>query len=774
MLNPAPFLDEREEDWLFRKDSWTALRKSAVNDPSWIVRQIKHADTNLGPIHDLAWLVVNLPVGKPSWDDAKHTLFQKVAADHPRVLAKCVGQFRDAAYVDWLRERLPEQRDLCGPVAIQSLSRIDPIEAAKSIDIVYQRDLHLTSSWSFREVWIRQPNEMTNRLLEWADDNDDPWEIGLLFCHFPNDVPASLLARMLDHFDRRLAQHLATTESKADSFYREFDFLKKIVSPGLVQLLEHKRDTSFELNLTEYLRRIGARKALATDSLVREPGVHVLRRINGSGFTRLVNEYLQCDNRYGRLDAWKWSVKNPDDETFQIATDRSQSDELWDNHPLEQNDAIQLLAVHRQWEAAAMGVRRWGLETQIELTNERLVPEDYTAGWLCQLREELNSQPTPGKVMAIAFAGNASDASTLHAILASNPADAELRHACIVGLEMLGDDTEKGVSLVARHFDEQRYSVTRMLAQAGTSAAWDALWDDLQNHFDHITALNLMNLSSHADEVAKFTASQLPNQSKFGDWELLRILILHLRPEFKQRLLENRWFRETFHREAAREEGTSWLVGSKANAVECLAEFDAKAAFEAASQALRSVECHDRERYPYLLFKIDSPRAVAVLLEQLETEKDGHLRYAIGRVLSEVTLTDELTPRWESPLPQVRASACFAASWAKDGLQLEHSVRECLEDSDESVIMGAMDALNRLAQWQLVSELCVCANSAEELVVKWRYIDDLIDSMDPGDDFQPWPETLRSVCDGLSPIVLKLIGDRLKKRRKMVHDELKK
>ena len=63
-------------------------------------------------------------------------------------------------------------------------------------------------------------------------------------------------------------------------------------------------------------------------------------------FTRLVNEYLQCDNRYGRLDAWDWSIKNPDEETFQIAVDRSQSEELWDKHPLEQSDAIRLLAAH--------------------------------------------------------------------------------------------------------------------------------------------------------------------------------------------------------------------------------------------------------------------------------------------------------------------------------------------------------------------------------------------------------------------------------------------
>ena len=493
-----------------------------------------------------------------------------------------------------------------------------------------------------------------------------------------------------------------------------------------------------------------------------------------AGFTRLVNEYLQCDNRYGRLDAWDWSIKNPDEETFQIAVDRSQSEELWDKHPLEQSDAIRLLAAHGHWEAAAMAICRWGLKTQIELTSERLVPEEYVAGWLDQLRQHVNSQPTPGNVMALAFAGNASDVSALHAILASNPADAELRHACIIGLEMLEDDTDDGVRLVARHFDEHRYSVTGMLTRAGTPAAWDALWHDLQNHFDHITALNLMNLSAHADEVLELTSRKLPNQSTFGDWELLRILVLRLRPELKQRLLEDRWVRDTFHREAVADEGSSWRVGSKAGAIECLAEFDPKAAYEAAAQALRTVQWHDRERYPHLLFKVDSNRAVPALLDRLDSERSGPVRYAIGRVLSGVSLTDVLVPRWESPSQKVRASACFAASWADDGVQLERPIRCCLDDSSESVINAAMDALHRLRQRNVSSELRECAASAEELVVKWRYIDDMIDCMDPGDDFQRWPEALSSVCDGLSPIVLKLIDDRLEKRRKTLHDELKK
>jgi hypothetical protein len=85
-----------------------------------------------------------------------------------------------------------------------------------------------------------------------------------------------------------------------------------------------------------------------------------------------------------------------------------------------------------------------------------------------------------------------------------------------------------------------------------------------------------------------------------------------------------------------------------------------------------------------------------------------------------------------------------------------------------------MDALDRLRQREIAIQLRDGVTSAEDYVMKWRYIDDLIDWMDPGDSFQPWPETLRSACKGLSPIVLKLTGERLKKRQEKVHDKLKK
>ncbi len=84
-----------------------------------------------------------------------------------------------------------------------------------------------------------------------------------------------------------------------------------------------------------------------------------------------------------------------------------------------------------------------------------------------------------------------------------------------------------------------------------------------------------------------------------------------------------------------------------------------------------------------------------------------------------------------------------------------------------------MEALDRLTQRKVASELAARAAFSQDLTTKWRYIDDLIDIMDPGDDFKPWPKLLWTLSKELSPLVHELIGERLKKRRKKLHDKLK-
>lgn len=775
--NPTPFLEEGEEDWLFREDSWSALRRSAVHDPEWIVGKIAEADPGTEPVHDLGWLIANLPDGTAAWQKSKAILFDKVASDKDRVLAKCVGLFRDSEYLSWLRERVPDDSQLCSPVALQAISRIEPKQAVEVIDRADLTGLHVTTKWAFSEVWHRRPSEVNVKVMSWASASDDPWEVGLLYRDRVNDIPRELFEMLLRQLEKRLSEHLSEgRKSSGFTLFRELSFISKAVAPTLVDALQAQRGTAFESCLAEYVRRIGPQIGVWHNGLERDPGLTILRRINGAPYTNVVNEFLQCDDRYGRHDALKWAVRRPDETTFQIAAQIIDRDELWERFPLEQNDAMQLLAVHEKWDGAAKGLVRWGLKTVIELTHGRVAPHEFASELNDKLRGEVDQNPTPGDVLALAFIGAASDVERLHSLLESSDIADELAHACVIGLEMLEDDSDRGVHCVAQRLavGKLRYSATRMLTQAGTPAAWDALWHDLGNQFDHITALNLLNLSQHAEEVLELTLSRLPSQSRFGDWELLRILIRNLRPELKQRLLADRWLRDKFHREAVAGEGRSWIVGSKAASIECLAEFDSDAAFEAARQALQTPDWHDRERYPYILVEIDAGRTVPLLLDHLEDEKAGHVRYAIGRVFAQIDLKSELSPKFEAPNPRTRASACFSAGWARDGVCMTGLLRRSLDDPDEAVIAAAMDAIDRLHNRSICAELVDRANSCDDLVSKWMYIDAIIDVIDPGDEFRPLPSQLREACSNVSRVVRKLISERLKKRRKKLHENLKK
>jgi hypothetical protein len=85
-----------------------------------------------------------------------------------------------------------------------------------------------------------------------------------------------------------------------------------------------------------------------------------------------------------------------------------------------------------------------------------------------------------------------------------------------------------------------------------------------------------------------------------------------------------------------------------------------------------------------------------------------------------------------------------------------------------------MASLDRLRVREVCSELVNRAVKAPDLVSRWRFLDALVDVMDPGDEFEGLPDTLRVASESVPLLVRKELNDRLKKRRKELHDELKK
>jgi hypothetical protein len=85
-----------------------------------------------------------------------------------------------------------------------------------------------------------------------------------------------------------------------------------------------------------------------------------------------------------------------------------------------------------------------------------------------------------------------------------------------------------------------------------------------------------------------------------------------------------------------------------------------------------------------------------------------------------------------------------------------------------------MASLDRLRLREVCSELSKRAIAATDLVSRWRFLDALADVMDPGDEFEGFPEGIGVASEGLPLLVRKSLNDRLKQKRKESNDELKK
>ncbi|MDB5389524.1 MAG: hypothetical protein JWM11_5170 [Planctomycetaceae bacterium] len=777
MKSPFLFLEEGDQEWQFHYQSWPAFLLASKAEPSWVIQKVLQSDKDQDPIHELAWSIFNLDDGLIAWQQTSSTFFEKLGPDKYRVLAVCVGRFRDKERQEWLEQQIRPDTKTVAPVALQALSRIHPTRAADLVRRVDHLELRMCKRWSFREVWHRCPEHLNANLLTWSKEVPDPWEFGLLFEDRAIDIPIKLLDILLIRLEKKLLVVLHSNEKEQNThLYPELTIVASAVDPSQLALLNSRKDSSFEESLAQYVRRIGPQVGRYNTGYERNSALTILQRINGSHFISVINDFLLLSDGIGRHDSLKWACLAPDEKTFQIVSSFIGSSELYNDFPLIQFESMRLLALHGQWERAAQGFLRWELHTPADVTEERIVPRDYSAPWIDELRESLQKEATAGKVIAIGFAGNGSDIFVLHEILRLADAEGSLAHSCVIGLRLLEDDSDAGCLLVGRQLsiNGHRHSATHYLTTIGSTLAWKLLWEDLQQSFDHINALNLMNLSQYADLVVNHVSANLQKSSRFGEDEFLRILVRKLRSPYKERLLEDRWLRDRFHRSAVEDEGRSWIVGSKVAAIQCLSEFDKTSAYQATLLALRKPEWHDRERYPYLLYELDPKSAIPHLLAQLVTEPGEHVRYAIGRVMSNERLHAKLELMLESSAATVRQSACFAAGWALDNYDCVGLLTRALEDQNPKVISAAMDSLDRIRDQAVRERLIEVAIATPDISLKWTYLQAASELGDPGDVGRPIPQRVSQVCDGLTSLHRSRINKLMQDRRKKVLDELKK
>ena len=778
--DPLAFGEDEDGDWLLYRETFDALKIAVRCAPDWLRSTLERADPSIALIHDLAWLAANLDDGGRAWHSLKDLLFQKTAPEHARSLIHNIAKYRDSSQEQWIEKQVDNQDDhVTSSSALMALARLNPDAAVNALPRVKPVDLCLTRHWAFAEVFARRPAQTHAKMLEWMKSTEDPWWIALAYQDRENDISTEELDVALDGFCRTLDAHLRGESDPRKGVHLELKFLSRLAAPEHLQVLRARRGTKFERLLCDYVRKSGPQAGEWSTGLEREPALTILHLIGGEGLPSIANDFLVGSDKYGTNEAIRWAAKRPNITTFERLRKIVLSDECWtegkdNSHPVNQNDAMRVFGRHGQWENLVEGLKKWGMRTSPELKD---CPKPILEPWVDQFRQSVKSSPTAGNVLALGAVGGNEDCNIIHNILDKCDAQSDLAHACVIALEDLNDSSDDGVARVAEHLciEKHRYSATRMLTNAGSHRAWSVLFEDLKSHFDLTTALNLINLSDHATEVVEITLPHIREHRWIEGYSLHNFFITRIRcDEIRNRILQDEGVRDLFHQASAYAEGNSWCVGSKANAIKCLAEFAPESAFKAACHALSDVTSHDRELYPSILVEIDRARGIEWLINHLPLEDSRLVRIAIGRILENRIPLELVVEKMASKNQAERTAGVELCGWANLDEAADIEVDKALNDQSEDVVQTAIGAMQRRRDRRVVLDLCNLIVQETEGTTRTITIDALIGFVDPGDAHRPVSTNLRKALDTVSTFESMDALKRLKKRREQLHEELKK
>lgn len=773
--DPTRFCREHEDKYDLYRESFAALRSACQIKPEWLEDAIARANPALEPVHDLAYVIaaVSGQRGREVWLRRKSTLFGKVLAAKQRSLASCVQEHGDSSDIPWLVEQLSRSEDFVGAQAMAALSRLEPNTAIAELAQLSARMLALTAGWYVDVLFASCPSEMTAALLHMMQRTDDPWEVAAVYHGREHFLDPATLDFLLDELVRQLDETVAAQDGgRSEPLYSELTLLARVNNIDSLERFAARRDRALERLLTAFLLRIGPRKGIARDSLVREPALDVLYRIQGDGFTRVVNAFLKADSRFGLLDAIRLSGKRPDSETIQLLSEIVKSSQTWDGYHLNQNDAATVLAELGVWEPvlgffAQMGVNFSNDLTALGRAGFRPPPE-LADTVRRRIRQQASLQP--GDIVQLGFTGGTDDVPFVRHVLGGCPPESELAHACVIALELLSDEAEESVSLLAVQLRHHSYSATNALIMNGSHLALQALRNHNERGLEVAVAINLINHSSNKDVIINEVRSQLEAElEKRGFWDFnvnLAMLIRHIPDEGAvQQLLDSASIKEHLRTEAFADEGSGWFTGTKEAAIRCLARFDIQKAFLAAKVALANHDWHDRDRYPYLLMELSPSQAVTILMDQLHAERDPTVARSIGRALCGADIDPVLHEWLASEDARLRRTAILAAGWAGRSSAIEARLRELLRDTDDAVVSAAADSLKRIRRNLESDRLATALLNESDPSRRWVLLDCLLDLDDPGDSHQLWPVRGAPVRDALSSLQIKYAVKALQERR---------
>jgi hypothetical protein len=726
-----------------------ALASCVSSSPDWLEQTIRAADSATDPVHTLVYLIPKVEHGRELWQRIKHVALKRRPI-HERSLAVCIAFFLDRDEVPWLMERVNSPEDSLAPVARKGLYLLSPEGAFQQIDPEAEFELALARSWWLPPLQIEYPQETARLLLETIRAAEKPWHAASLYGGREDWMSEEILELLLDATNEILARELAERNPEnSDPLWRPFSKLRTISHPDLLKLFWKRRGTDLEQNLTTWLIREGPTDGRGS-RLTPEAGLSLLRKIAGDGIFQVANSYLEtATTHWGRDDAYDLAMRASNERTIELLVQVGFQDQEHPissgTYPLDQRDALAVLAGWGCYEIVVSGIVRWGMK--LADFDEYLGAHRLSDDELAPALDSLALRPVPsGAILALGMSGRPEMEETILSLLSEMEPQSEQALACLLSLEMLDARSEAAEEVFRRALEvpNHQFVARRFLTRIEARRATD---------------------ESRVEAARRVWEKRQDPWSLHNEGESLEILSS----------LDNEEVKEYLREEALSEASWGGEPSAHFGAVQALVKLDPGAAFEAARHQIARGSKKHRRLYPKLLLDIDKMRAEEELANLLRKEADLVLLAAIGEALDR-TSNRELLLRWlGDPDPRLRQGACLAAEAMRWSQSLDDALFALRRDEDWDTREAAWQALEAVRLQKEVDRLVVAFRTETDRARRWSLLDAVLDLGYPGvvggyGRFG-WFLTLQET-EGLSSSVLKYAIGQLKKHREKLVKEL--
>lgn len=722
-----------------KRETESAISKCARLSPRWIETCIRGKNEDADLILFLTDILSTIDgeEAQEVWQNSKECLF-RISSEGSPSLARCIDRFEDENRNSLLESWIKSNDTSLIRQSFETLSALNPKQA---ISILNNDDINVSALnreyWlpllyeHNREATLEALNSFTNKSLDVCLTYYPHFRQRIHFLH------PQTLKHSLQHIEIFLNENSQENRALLRSLLSIVSNVCDITSLDILKNLSHSPFE--EMLITSVLEWLKDYNEFSHDI---NSAIQILLRIQGSGFSKVINAMLKSNERKVQRDGLEWATFQPTIETHQmlykIAINLREDAGKIPHKRILQDSALEALAL--------LGSDKYLIEALIsqdcdflELGRLRKAHPPVSNELLHPILAAIQSNNAEQKghaLKVLGVTGRSDYIPSIHSVL-SDTNDENVTYGCLYGL--VGLDAKDDISIEFYSSELYNNKKSKVLAVEGLfsserSDARQHLLKYLEDNFDDnpfgIDDRIARKLVEYADTKDATAALIKRHYGEFNDpfsiWR--RSDWLEFFGEDETLDLQN-----TLYEASNPTEGNFNSVGRRRSAIKGLANTDPEAAFDSATRALCKGK-HDRDMFPPQLMELDEKNAIPILFRQFLCEEKYLVQRSIGLALRWSENKERphtiLTEWIDHEDSTYRFAAASLAQWICPP-EIESQLRKrILKERILKVRHRISDSLIRVEQQQSASEILSKLKNAKGIEV-WCFIDCLFKLVDP-------------------------------------------